>query len=163
MVVKNPIAGAFHSIWPILRHQGRQSVDDDDYIQQNSSSQTFLLGHRNVHLYGNWDIDGGGELPDLKYTITTVKMSFLYDWCKDQMYRDMDESDDKNIPAGHRNVLKPEDAFERDAVEVYRVYNEEGWWLNRYLICYEERIVDIRFDWEPTAEDMAIVSQKLNP
>lgn len=138
-------------------------VDDDDYIQQNSISQTFLLGHRNVHLYGNWDIDGGGELPDLKYSITTVKLPLLYDWCKDQMYRDMDESEDGDIPAGHRNVLKPEDAFEWDAVEVYRVYNEEGWWLNRYLICYEERIVDIRFDWEPTAEDMAIVSQKLNP
>ena len=75
----------------------------------------------------------------------------------------MDESEDGDIPAGHRNVLKAEDAFEWDAVEVYRVYNEEGWWLNRYLICYEERIVDIRFDWEPTAEDMAIVSQKLNP
>ena len=138
-------------------------VDDDDYIQQNSSSQTFLMGHRNVHLYGNWDIDGGGELPDLKYSITTVKLPLLYDWCKDQMYRDMDESEDGDIPAGHRNVLKPEDASEWSAVEVYRVYNEEGWWLNRYLICYEDRVVDIRFDWEPTAEDMAIVSQKLNP
>lgn len=123
----------------------------------------WLLGHRNVHLYGNWDIEGSGELPDLKYTVTTVNMPFLYDWCKEQMYRDIDERDDEDIPTGLRNVLKPENASEWGAVEVYRVYNEEGWWLNRYLICYEERIVDIRFDWEPTAEDMAIVNQKLNP
>lgn len=90
-------------------------------------------------------------------------MSFLYDWCKEQMYRDIDESDDKDIPVGHRNVLKSEDASEWSAVEVYRVYNEEGWWLNRYLICCEDRIVDIRFDWEPSTEDMTIVNQKLNP
>lgn len=138
-------------------------VDDDDYIQQNSGSQTFLLGHRDAHLYGNWDIEGGGELPDLKYSITTVKFPLLYDWCKDQMYREMDESEDGEIPAGHRNVLKSEDPSTWGAVEAYRVYNEEGWWLNRYLICYEDRIVDIRFDWEPSAEDMAIVNQKLNP
>lgn len=35
--------------------------------------------------------------------------------------------------------------------------------MNWYLLCYEDRIVDIRFDWEPATDDMAIVNQKLNP
>ena len=35
--------------------------------------------------------------------------------------------------------------------------------MNWYLLCYEDRISDIRFDWEPTTDDMAIVNQKLNP
>ena len=79
------------------------------------------------------------------------------------MFKDMDESDNKDIPVGHRLVLKEQDPTSWGANEVYRLYQEEGWYMNWYLLCYEDRIIDIRFDWEPTADDMAIVNQKLNP
>ena len=67
------------------------------------------------------------------------------------------------IPVGHRLVLKEQDPSPWGANEVYRLYQEEGWYMNWYLLCYEDRIIDIRFDWEPTTDDMAIVNQKLNP
>ena len=138
-------------------------VDKQKYIEQNRNNETFVLGQRVVHMFGDWNVEGFHELPDLQYTITTVKIPFIYEWCKDQMYWDLDESDNKDIPVGHRLVLKEQDPSPWGANEVYRLYQEEGWYMNWYLLCYEDRIIDIRFDWEPTTDDMAIVNQKLNP
>lgn len=138
-------------------------VDKQQYIEQNRNNETFVLGQRVVHMFGDWNVEGFHELPDLQYTITTVKIPFIYEWCKDQMYWDLDESDNKDIPVGHRLVLKEQDPSPWGANEVYRLYQEEGWYMNWYLLCYEDRIIDIRFDWEPTTDDMAIVNQKLNP
>ena len=138
-------------------------VDKQKYIEQNRNNETFVLGQRVVHMFGDWNVEGFHELPDLQYTITTVKIPFIYEWCKDQMYWDLDESDNKDIPVGHRLVLREQDPTSWGANEVYRLYQEEGWYMNWYLLCYEDRIIDIRFDWEPTTDDMAIVNQKLNP
>lgn len=65
-------------------------------------------------------------------------------------------------PVGNRMIYKEQDPAPWGANEVYRLYSEEGWWTYTYLLCYEDQIIEIRFDWEPTAEQMAIVSQKLN-
>ena len=35
--------------------------------------------------------------------------------------------------------------------------------MNWYLLCYEDRIIDNRFDWEPTTDHMTIFDHKLNP
>ena len=32
---------------------------------------------------------------------------------------------------------------------------------NRYLLCYADRLVEISFDWAPTAEQMAQVGEAL--
>lgn len=138
-------------------------VDEQKYIEQNRNNETFALGQRVVHMFGDWNAEDFHELPDLQYTITTVKSPIIYEWVKDQMYWDMDESDDKDIPVGHRLVLKEQDPAPWGAKEVYRLYQEEGWYMNWYLLCYDDWIIDIRFDWEPTVDDMSIVKQKLNP
>lgn len=136
-------------------------VDESKYIQQDRNSKTFIMSHRVVHMYGDWNIEGSHTLPDLQYSITTIKVPFFYEWAKAQMYRGLDETNDTDIPVGHRLVYKEVDASSWGANEVYQIFNEEGYSLNWYLLCYEDRIIDIRFDWEPTLEDMAIVNQKL--
>lgn len=136
-------------------------VDESKYVQQDRNNQTFLMGHRNVHMYGDRNIEASHTLPDLQYTITTIKVPFFYERAKAQMYRDLDEKDDTGIPVGHRLVYKEIDAVAWGANEAYQIYNEEGYSLNWYLLCYEEKIVEIRFDWEPTDRDMAIIREKL--
>ena len=37
----------------------------------------------------------------------------------------------------------------------------DGSYCNRFLLCYDDRIVVIDFDWSPTPEQMAIVGEKL--
>ena len=138
-------------------------TDQEKYIQTNRNNRTFLVGQQTVQIYPDWKQEGFGELPSIDYTVTTVNIPALYGWCKEQVYWEMDESRDSEIPSGHRNVLKQQDPAPWGAAEAYRVYNEEGWWLNRYLICYEESIIELRFDWEPTAADMAIAAEKLKP
>ena len=69
----------------------------------------------------------------------------------------------EDIPFGHRLVYREVDAAPWSAAEAYQIYHEEGYYLNWYLLCYENRIVEIRFDWEPTPEQMETVRQKLNP
>ena len=137
-------------------------VDMESYVQANGNHETFLLGQMHVNAFPHWDYEGFHKLPDLEYTVTTVKIPTLYNWCKAQIFRDADETNN-NIPEGHRNVYKEVDAAPWGANVVFRIYQEEGWWENKYLLCYEDRIVEIEFDWEPTTDDMSIVNQKLNP
>ena len=140
-----------------------QDVDVDKYIEQNRNQETFMLAQRAVHMYGDWRQEDFHELPDLQYTITTVKVPFLYDWCKNQLYNDLDETNNPDVPVGHRLIYQEVNATPWGANAAYQIYQEEGYYLNWYLLCYDDQIIDIRFDWEPTTEDMAIANQKLNP
>ena len=38
------------------------------------------------------------------------------------------------------------------------MYGAENW----YPLCYDDVIVEINFDWEPTAEQMKIAGEKLS-
>lgn len=43
-------------------------------------------------------------------------------------------------------------------------YNDENgndYPMEKYLICYQDRLVEIGFDWEPVGEHMAIVGETL--
>ena len=139
-------------------------VEHEDGLTENRFHETMLLGYRVVHQRDSkFSLEGTSSAPDLKYTIVTVKVPFLYDWCKKQMYYDRDETNSNKWPVGNRMVYKEQDAAPWGAEEVYRLYSEEGWWTNTYLLCFQNRIVELRLDWEPTAQQMATVSQKLNP
>ena len=86
-------------------------------------------------------------------------MPFLYDWCKNQLFNTATEG----YQGEYIIAYLPVDAEPWGAVEAYRQLNESGEEKSSYLLCYEDRFVLIHFGWEPTAEQMAIVEQKLNP
>ena len=136
-------------------------LDENDYVATNSNNETILLGQRRVNQFAHWDVEGSHQMPDLSYTVTTVKVPFLYNWCKEQIFWDTDERNN-DIPEGHRLVYKQVDSAPWSADSAYRIYHEEGWWMNWYLLYYEDKIVEIHFDWEPSSQDMAIVHEKLN-
>ena len=99
--------------------------------------------------------------PEMQYRIVDVKASFLYNWVLDLMLEEFDHNyaypdepnwkDDRSI-----------DPNPWGAEQAYQMYlGDEAHY--RYLLCYEDRIIEIDLDWEPTTEDMAIVNKKLNP
>lgn len=137
-------------------------VDSSFYVQTNNHKQTFLIGEMRVNAFPHWEQEDFSQLPDLRYDLVYVKVPALYDWCKNQMFYSLDETDDHDIPEGHRLVYVAQDLIPWGANEVYQIYQEEGWYMNWYLICYDNKILEIRFDWEPDIDDMAIVNQKLN-
>lgn len=52
------------------------------------------------------------------------------------------------------------DAAVWDAVTVYQ-HTYEGSSENRYLVCYPDKIIDIRFSWEATPEQLKTAGEKL--
>ena len=137
-------------------------IDETNYTKYDRTNQTMLLGQLVVNHHPSPLIMEDGNAESLRYIITTVRVPILYEWCAKQIFEDEDERNN-GIPEGHRNIYKETDAPSWGAKAAYRLYHEEGWWQNTYLLYYDHMIVEIHFSWEPTIEDMAIVNQKLNP
>lgn len=138
-------------------------VNNEDGLTENRSHEMMLPGYRVMHQRDSeFSLEGTSSAPDLKYAIVTAKVPLLYDWCKERMYYDQDETHG-DWPGGNRMICREQDPAPWGADEAYRLYSEEGWWAYTYLLCYEDQVIEIRFDWEPTEDQMAIANQKLNP
>ena len=93
---------------------------------------------------------------ELRYEITDVKVPFLYDFVKDGFIRDnQDEVLEK--------YLIPVDPAPWEAEEVYQVSWSDGVLDDTYLVCWEKRIVEIKFYWTPTREQIQIAAERLRP
>ena len=134
-------------------------IDENKYLAESRLKETVLLSQRVVYQRPGFGSSVPSEMPDLGYTVTIVKTPFLYRLCKNQLFN--------TSTAGYNGTYVieylAEDASPWGAEEVYRQLDEFGEKKNSYLICYTDRFILIHFDWEPSAEQMAIVAQKLNP
>lgn len=93
---------------------------------------------------------------EIRYEITDVKVTFLYDFVKDGFIRDnQDEVLEK--------YLIPVDPTPWEAEEVYQVSWRDGVLDDTYLVCWEKRIVGIEFYWTPTQEQIQIAAERLKP
>lgn len=134
-------------------------IGDSEWSREcNKHNETVLLSkaeYRQRHVQG-----GPDSLSDLEYTIVDVKIPGLYDTVKQSMLNErQDEVHGDFVFTDH---YEPVDAAFWDAEEAYQLH-WSGSILNTYLICWENRIVEIKFYWEPTPEQIAIVVEKLKP
>ena len=99
--------------------------------------------------------------PEMQYRIVHVKVPFLYNWVLDQMLEEFDH-----------NYAYPDDPGWKDdrsvnpepwgAEQAYQLYlGDEA--HERYLLCYEDHIIEIDLDWIPTDHEKAIIAEKLLP
>lgn len=100
--------------------------------------------------------------PEMQYCIVQVKFPLLYDWVLTEMLDEFDHNyaypeDDPNWKEDQSIDPSP-----WGAEEVYQLILD-GEDQARYLLCYENVIIEIDLDWMPTAEQMATISQKLIP
>ena len=136
-------------------------VQYDGYVRQRRSEESMLLGTLYVHQYPRFDDDERLDYPGLGYTIAVIKAPFLYELCRERLISEKDETADSSIPEGFKRVYLSIDPAPWGAVEAYQLAYQDTGSLERYLICYEDSIVEIHFDWEPTNEHKAIVGEKL--
>ena len=124
--------------------------------ERNRHDETILVSrseYRQDHVKG-----GPAGLKDLAYTIVDIKFPFLYDTVKQAMLDErQDEIHDDYIFIDH---YEPIDATLWEASAAYQLHWSDSI-LNTYLICWENRIVEIKFYWEPTPEQIAIAVEKL--
>ena len=88
-------------------------------------------------------------------------MPFLYDICKEQLIADKDETNDRSVPEGYKRFYSEQDPAPWKAEEVYQLAYKDSGTMEKYLLCYEDRIIEIDFDWEPTEEHMNLVAERL--
>lgn len=137
-------------------------VDYDGYIKERRTNESLLLGEFVMTQRPRFDAVDFDEMPTLEYTIVHVKVPFLYDWCKEQLYYEGDTTKNETYPTDMKSIYQPQDATPWNANEVYRLYSSDGTPLYRYLLCYDNQLIDIRFDSELTSDQIAIVAEKLN-
>ena len=137
-------------------------VDFDGYIKERRGNTSLLLGQLVMRQYPRYDAENYNDIPRLEYSMTIINVPSLYEMCKKQMIDKKDETDNTNTPEGFKRVYLEQDPMPWKAKEVYQLAYQDTGTLNSYLLCYDDRIIEIDFNWEPTTEQMAIVAKKLN-
>ena len=98
------------------------------------------------------------EVPNMSYTVTEIKADFLRDYIRQAVLNSrQDEVHDDFILTDH---YEPVDASVWGADEAYQVYFSDSL-LNTYLLFWDNRIVEIKFYWEPTSEQITRAAEIL--
>ena len=126
------------------RHQETPLASYDQY------RQSF------VRIEGNH----AGDTKDLEYSIIDVKIPGLVNLFRtaalgtrqDEVYDDFTFTD--HFEAIDPSIWKADDA--------YQLYWSDSY-LNTYLLFWDDRIVELKFYWDPTPEQIEIAIQKLMP
>lgn len=119
-------------------------MDPDHYSRWQFRTSSPLLALLQVSDYPRIY----GEMThSLRYDVTVVKAPALYGLCRDHYL-------------GGDSRYAPTDPAPWGAQEAYR-YVLDGQTLEYYVLCYPHRVVEITLDWTPTAEQMAVVGEKL--
>lgn len=114
--------------------------------------------------YGDYrqDLLYGQEIRgyDLSYEIIDVKLPILYGFIKDRLVNArQDEVHDNVVFIDH---FEPVDPAPWGAEEAYQLHWSDSI-LNTYLVCWENRIVEIKFYWQPSQEQIQTAAEHLNP
>ncbi len=127
-------------------------VPSECYTRERNREGTFLLGRETIRQRPKFGEKEFGSLPRLNYTLTLVKQPWLYDFCRDWL---MEKTEDRE------GWLRPEDPAPWGAREAYRLEDPLLGFTDKYLLCYEEVLVEISFDWEPTREQKAATGKAM--
>lgn len=136
-------------------------ISYDGYIKERRSEESLLLGQFVMRQHPRFDAVNYTEMPDLEYTITEIKLPFLYEFCKNSLLNERKDEKTSNGQVDFYDHYEPVDPTPWEAKEAYRLYWSSGHFVDRYLLCYEKRIIEIMFFWEPTPEQMAITADRL--
>ena len=122
------------------------------FSNATSSDQSLLLQRLKVEQlpWGRED-----ETPQMTYERYTVSVPALYPFCVEQMKRQM------LIKAYWDGEMVPVDAAPWGAEEAYRLVAKDGAQRNAFLLCRGNTLVALDMSWEPTAEQMALVGERL--
>ena len=125
-------------------------INDSDYIKTQRNDGSILLGQYHSSQHPNTY----EHSPTMSYTITEVKVPFLYDFVVDKLYHHYDEWKGWNSTYEYVEV----DADEWGANSAWQLY-EDGKPTNTFLVCYNRHVLQIGVDWELTAEQKQIIKE----
>ena len=139
-----------------LELEDLMEVGDLEFSREKRGSASFLVSN---YRYMQWPLPEGERL-DLRYEVTEVKWTSLYDYCLTSIL-------DKRQDVIRDGQLLMEDHYEEadpapwQADRVYQAVWEDGP-VPDYVLCYGNRIVEIRLDQPPTADQRNTITEKLS-
>ena len=150
-------------IWDIYNDPLPLEVEDLADVDARWSKEARLQ-ESPLAAYGDYrqDLLYGQEIRgyDLSYEITDVKLPILYDFLKNRLLKErQDEAHDDFVFVDH---FEPVDAAPWGAEEAYQLHWSDSV-LDTYLVCWENRIVEITFYWQPTQEQIQMAAECLKP
>lgn len=138
-----------------LRDLKTGNVSEYEKIYQVNES--MILSH-----IESWEIATWGKAEEeyisLEYDVIQVKVDWAYKFCKEEFlhkYDDIYEDVSEWASYGFQKVDMP--VWQAD--EVYQRYTNRP--RNEFVLCYEERIIRIEFDWDVTEEELLKASEML--
>ena len=100
------------------------------------------------------------EVPNLSYTIIDIKAPILRDYIRQAVLNSrQDEVYDDYVFTDH---YEPVDAAVWSADAAYQLHWSDSV-MNTYLLFWDNRIVEIKFYWEPTADQIVSAAEILRP
>ena len=128
----------------------------DAYTREWRDDASLALARYEARQHPRFDGEDYMDLPRLEYTVTLVKFPALYSLCKRSLLAEYDGSEE--YWEDRKYALQ--DPAPWGAEEAYRVMDQYGAW-DIYLLCYPDRFVELRPSWELTAEQAALVGERL--
>ena len=136
-----------------LRVEDLMETDYEYYSTELLHQGSLLLARDQCTQLG---VPNGEDAPDLRYEIMDVRAGFLYDLCLED-YLDLEFWNQDDGPEYRFVEVDP---APWQAETVYRKqWGEE--WMDTYVICWEDRIVEFQPDWELTEAQIAAAAEKL--
>lgn len=123
-------------------------VNSNDYMAERIQSKSVFLEQFETWQYPKND-DDYENLPYMRYEITFVKFQSLYNICKDAI-----------VNQKYKTYQKI-DAKPWSANEAYQLVFDDGTSENEYILCYDDKIIEIYFEWSPTEQQKQIIYQKI--
>ena len=134
-----------------------QKTQYSNYLTTVSSDESLFLWRLEVHQRHGFDDEPSPDIPELHYELYTVKVPALYRFCENQLKRLI------VLSAYWDGKLVEQDAASWGAEKVYRLVLRDGTDANTYLLCYEDLLVWMEFNWEPTTAQMEMIQETFVP
>ncbi len=150
----------FHKKEMPLMLEDFKEVNHDEFVESFRISDSVLIYYADGFQAEDLKVAVAERLK-IDYTIIVVKVPFLYDLCKNELLKKYDylyENDELIVENGYKKV----DDSKWNAEEVYRYHDYDGEPNNDFIVCYEDRMIQINFSWDVTDADIEKVSELIS-
>ena len=166
---KEPVGTYDHNGWTMkiyddplpLNIEDLRDTGDMEWSKEADYQETFLLAYS---VYEQNNIPNGvyttPDARDLQYCITDVKIPFLFDTIKQAVLKSRQDDVSADGEVIFMDHFEPIDPSVWNADEAYQLHWSDTV-LNTYVVCWDNRIVEIKFYWEATDEEIRIASEIL--
>lgn len=142
-----------------LRVEDLVETDADVFWSTEKTEQASLLVERMECRQHDLNSEKK-RVPNLEYAVTQVKLPVLYSFCRDGLLRQREDvvQDGEVVYVSHYEAV---DATPWGAKEAYQLYLEGGF-IEEYILCYPNVLVELDLDEAPTAEQIGTIRAKLD-